>query len=235
MANDNTNMMRKNCLDGSAQVIRNVVTVKQISHILCHVTLVSVISDFSSDVCVNLLHNRKLTKWCTKQTSNKQEQRNSWRRLRGRCVKCCYWLLSHHQIPSRIFFGTDSACGSQIDVLQAEVTALKTLVLTSTPSSPNRQLHPQLQPSGSRGTHKHIRNKSASGTFPPSPVKPEPASVSVSAKEDRDVSWNLRTSLSSACLLSLQHRICAVDSLLSLTPVSRTNVCLTSVLPLCCS
>ncbi|XP_077452849.1 guanine nucleotide exchange factor for Rab-3A isoform X4 [Stigmatopora argus] len=33
----------------------------------------------------------------------------------------------------------------KIDVLQAEVTALKSLVLTSTPSSPNRQLHPQLQ------------------------------------------------------------------------------------------
>ncbi|KAK5902131.1 hypothetical protein CesoFtcFv8_007419 [Champsocephalus esox] len=39
----------------------------------------------------------------------------------------------------------------KIDVLQAEVTALKTLVLTSTPSSPNRQLHPQLQASGARG------------------------------------------------------------------------------------
>uniref|UniRef100_A0A4W6E0S0 RAB3A interacting protein like 1 n=1 Tax=Lates calcarifer TaxID=8187 RepID=A0A4W6E0S0_LATCA len=55
----------------------------------------------------------------------------------------------------------------KIDVLQAEVTALKTLVLTSTPSSPNRQLHPQLQPSGTRGAYKHvgghIRNKSASG------------------------------------------------------------------------
>ncbi|KAF2979367.1 hypothetical protein EK904_012534 [Melospiza melodia maxima] len=33
----------------------------------------------------------------------------------------------------------------KIDMLQAEVTALKTLVITSTPSSPNRELHPQLQ------------------------------------------------------------------------------------------
>uniref|UniRef100_A0A3B3XZM6 GDP/GTP exchange factor Sec2 N-terminal domain-containing protein n=1 Tax=Poecilia mexicana TaxID=48701 RepID=A0A3B3XZM6_9TELE len=52
----------------------------------------------------------------------------------------------------------------KIDVLQAEVTALKTLVLTSTPSSPNRQLHPQLQSSGSRGSHRrgagHIRTSS---------------------------------------------------------------------------
>ncbi|XP_062246572.1 guanine nucleotide exchange factor for Rab-3A isoform X1 [Platichthys flesus] len=75
----------------------------------------------------------------------------------------------------------------KIDVLQAEVTALKTLVLTSTPSSPNRQLHPQLQPSGARGAYKHVgghvRNKSASGIFPSSPGKHEPSSV---AKEDRE-------------------------------------------------
>ncbi|KAB0389806.1 hypothetical protein E2I00_000542, partial [Balaenoptera physalus] len=32
----------------------------------------------------------------------------------------------------------------KIDMLQAEVTALKTLVITSTPASPNRELHPQL-------------------------------------------------------------------------------------------
>ncbi|CAJ1056545.1 guanine nucleotide exchange factor for Rab-3A isoform X3 [Xyrichtys novacula] len=75
----------------------------------------------------------------------------------------------------------------KIDVLQAEVTALKTLVLTSTPSSPNRQLHPQLQSPGTRGAHKHagghVRNKSASSTFPSSPGKPEPSST----KEDREM------------------------------------------------
>ncbi|XP_074488786.1 guanine nucleotide exchange factor for Rab-3A isoform X4 [Sebastes fasciatus] len=81
----------------------------------------------------------------------------------------------------------------KIDVLQAEVTALKTLVLTSTPSSPNRQLHPQLQPSGPRGAYKHVgghvRNKSASGGFPSSPGKSEPSSVSIqpTAKEDREM------------------------------------------------
>nr|XP_019935088.1 PREDICTED: guanine nucleotide exchange factor for Rab-3A-like isoform X1 [Paralichthys olivaceus] len=80
----------------------------------------------------------------------------------------------------------------KIDVLQAEVTALKTLVLTSTPSSPNRQLHPQLQPSGTRGAYKHVgghvRNKSASSTFPSSSGKPEPSSVSIQpvAKEDQE-------------------------------------------------
>lgn len=81
----------------------------------------------------------------------------------------------------------------QIDVLQAEVTALKTLVLTSTPSSPNRQLHPQLQSPGTRGAYKHvgghIRNKSASGALPSLPGKPEPSSVSIQppVKEDREV------------------------------------------------
>lgn len=35
---------------------------------------------------------------------------------------------------------------SQIDVLQAELKALKQLVLTSTPSSPNKHLHPQIDP-----------------------------------------------------------------------------------------
>lgn len=79
----------------------------------------------------------------------------------------------------------------KIDVLQAEVTALKTLVLTSTPSSPNRQLHPQLQSPGTRGAYKlgHSRNKSASSTFPSSLGKPEPPSAPVqpAAKEEREM------------------------------------------------
>ncbi|KAM3609476.1 uncharacterized protein V6R79_015449 [Siganus canaliculatus] len=77
----------------------------------------------------------------------------------------------------------------KIDVLQAEVTALKALVLTSTPSSPNRQLHPQLQSSGTRGAYKYIRNKSTSNTFPSSPGKPEPSSVSIQpvGQEDREM------------------------------------------------
>ena len=35
----------------------------------------------------------------------------------------------------------------KIDGLETEVTALKALVLTSTPSQPNRHLHPQLKAS----------------------------------------------------------------------------------------
>ncbi|XP_029653190.1 guanine nucleotide exchange factor for Rab-3A-like [Octopus sinensis] len=43
------------------------------------------------------------------------------------------------QVPVTCSFGF-----SKIEVLQAEVTALKTLVLTSTPSTPNKHLHPQI-------------------------------------------------------------------------------------------
>ncbi|KAK6472900.1 guanine nucleotide exchange factor for Rab-3A-like isoform X1 [Huso huso] len=51
----------------------------------------------------------------------------------------------------------------KIDVLLAEVCALKTLVLTSTPSSPNREMHPQLlSPPKSVFKKGHTRNKSAS-------------------------------------------------------------------------
>ncbi|KAK7892109.1 hypothetical protein WMY93_024072 [Mugilogobius chulae] len=76
----------------------------------------------------------------------------------------------------------------KIDVLQAEVTALKALVLTSTPASPNRQLHPQLQSSGTRGANKHIghsRNKSTSGALPQTDAPS--ASVQPATKEERDV------------------------------------------------
>lgn len=38
----------------------------------------------------------------------------------------------------------------QIEVLTAEVAALKTLVLTSTPSRPNPHLHPQIDLRGNR-------------------------------------------------------------------------------------
>ncbi|KAF0871754.1 R3GEF factor, partial [Crocuta crocuta] len=53
----------------------------------------------------------------------------------------------------------------KIDMLQAEVTALKTLVLTSTPASPNRELHPQLLSPTKAGPRKgHLRHKSTSST-----------------------------------------------------------------------
>ncbi|CAG9761890.1 unnamed protein product [Ceutorhynchus assimilis] len=50
----------------------------------------------------------------------------------------------------------------KVDVLTAEVAALKTLVLTSTPSSPNPHLHPQLSKdsAGETGTKKHRRSPS---------------------------------------------------------------------------
>ncbi|KAJ3596539.1 hypothetical protein NHX12_002944 [Muraenolepis orangiensis] len=84
----------------------------------------------------------------------------------------------------------------KIDVLQAEVTALKTLVLTSTPSTPNRQLHPQLL-SPKATSHKagrgHTRNKSASGILQPTPEKPDGPSVSgpPAAEEQREADSTL--------------------------------------------
>ncbi|XP_061677573.1 guanine nucleotide exchange factor for Rab-3A [Syngnathoides biaculeatus] len=74
----------------------------------------------------------------------------------------------------------------KIDVLQAEVTALKSLVLTSTPSSPNRQLHPQLQPPVTRQIGGHNRNKSMSGVLP-SPLGTNALPVQPVAKEDREM------------------------------------------------
>nr|XP_009665698.1 PREDICTED: guanine nucleotide exchange factor for Rab-3A isoform X2 [Struthio camelus australis] len=68
----------------------------------------------------------------------------------------------------------------KIDMLQAEVTALKTLVITSTPSSPNRELHPQLQsPSKAVFRKGHGRNKSTSSAVVSAAsqiVTPEPVS-----------------------------------------------------------
>uniref|UniRef100_A0A8C6URP5 RAB3A interacting protein (rabin3)-like 1 n=1 Tax=Neogobius melanostomus TaxID=47308 RepID=A0A8C6URP5_9GOBI len=80
----------------------------------------------------------------------------------------------------------------KIDVLQAEVTALKALVLTSTPASPNRQLHPQLQSPCTRGAHKHMghsRNKSTSSVLPQTNGKTDAQPVSVQSviKEDKEM------------------------------------------------
>ncbi|XP_034032229.1 guanine nucleotide exchange factor for Rab-3A isoform X2 [Thalassophryne amazonica] len=100
----------------------------------------------------------------------------------------------------------------KIDVLQAEVTALKTLVLTSTPSSPNRQLHPQLQSSGTRGSYKqfggHIHNKNTSGSLPPSPGTLDASSILLQpvTQEDREMDLVLYTEfLTWKEKLSLDH------------------------------
>ncbi|XP_028814393.1 guanine nucleotide exchange factor for Rab-3A isoform X2 [Denticeps clupeoides] len=79
----------------------------------------------------------------------------------------------------------------KIDVLQAEVTALKTLVLTSTPSSPNRQLHPQLLSPGSRGAAMrhggHTRSRCTSSTLTLSSGPSDPSLQSpAEGKEDRE-------------------------------------------------
>ncbi|XP_030762139.1 guanine nucleotide exchange factor for Rab-3A-like [Sitophilus oryzae] len=66
----------------------------------------------------------------------------------------------------------------KVDVLTAEVTALKTLVLTSTPSSPNPHLHPQISKDEAGVPKKHRRSPShynlkygRENSPPDSPVK----------------------------------------------------------------
>ena len=50
----------------------------------------------------------------------------------------------------------------QIEVLNAEVQALKELVLTSTPSEPNRHLHPQIDRKAKEGRYLYIHMSIAS-------------------------------------------------------------------------
>lgn len=54
----------------------------------------------------------------------------------------------------------------KVDLLSAEVSALKTLVLTSTPSAPNKHLHPQINPQHqpSSSSHKHHRRCSSTSS-----------------------------------------------------------------------
>ncbi|KAJ8795788.1 hypothetical protein J1605_002550 [Eschrichtius robustus] len=78
----------------------------------------------------------------------------------------------------------------KIDMLQAEVTALKTLVITSTPASPNRELHPQLLSPTKAGPRKgHLRHKSTSSALCPAvcPVVGHALTPDKEGKEDVDV------------------------------------------------
>ncbi|XP_040350823.1 guanine nucleotide exchange factor for Rab-3A isoform X2 [Herpailurus yagouaroundi] len=79
----------------------------------------------------------------------------------------------------------------KIDMLQAEVTALKTLVLTSTPASPNRELHPQLLSPTKAGPRKgHLRHKSTSSTLCPA-VCPAAGHTLTPDKEGKEVDTTL--------------------------------------------
>nr|XP_025735059.1 guanine nucleotide exchange factor for Rab-3A isoform X2 [Callorhinus ursinus] len=79
----------------------------------------------------------------------------------------------------------------KIDMLQAEVSALKTLVLTSTPASPNRELHPQLLSPTKAGPRKgHLRHKSTSSTLCPA-VCPAAGHTLTPDKEGKEVDTTL--------------------------------------------
>ncbi|OXB73645.1 UNVERIFIED_CONTAM: hypothetical protein H355_002098, partial [Colinus virginianus] len=95
----------------------------------------------------------------------------------------------------------------EIDMLQAEVTALKTLVITSTPSSPNWELHPQLQsPSKAVFRKGHGRNKSTSSAIVTAASQNvTPAPVSRECKEVDSIlfaefqSWKESPTLDKSC------------------------------------
>ncbi|XP_064432393.1 guanine nucleotide exchange factor for Rab-3A isoform X2 [Mirounga angustirostris] len=79
----------------------------------------------------------------------------------------------------------------KIDMLQAEVSALKTLVLTSTPASPNRELHPQLLSPTKAGPRKgHLRHKSTGSTLCPA-VCPAAGHTLTLDKEGKEVDTTL--------------------------------------------
>lgn len=83
--------------------------------------------------------------------------------------------------------GGQPSPSGQIDMLQAEVTALKTLVITSTPASPNRELHPQLLSPTKAGPRKgHLRHKSTSSTLCPA-VCPAAGHILTPDKEGKEV------------------------------------------------
>ncbi|KAM6160190.1 guanine nucleotide exchange factor for Rab-3A isoform 2-T2 [Erethizon dorsatum] len=104
----------------------------------------------------------------------------------------------------------------KIDMLQAEVTALKTLVITSTPASPNRELHPQLLSPTKAGPRKgHARHKSTSGALCPA-MCPATGQGLAQDKEGREVdttlfaefqAWRAAPTLDKACpFLDRVHR-----------------------------
>ncbi|XP_066107800.1 guanine nucleotide exchange factor for Rab-3A isoform X8 [Saccopteryx bilineata] len=79
----------------------------------------------------------------------------------------------------------------KIDMLQAEVTALKTLVITSTPASPNRELHPQLlSPTKAAPRKGHLRHKSTSSALCPV-VCPAASHILTPDKEGKEVDTTL--------------------------------------------
>ncbi|XP_003465993.1 guanine nucleotide exchange factor for Rab-3A isoform X6 [Cavia porcellus] len=96
----------------------------------------------------------------------------------------------------------------KIDMLQAEVTALKTLVITSTPASPNRELHPQLLSPTKAGPRKmHARHKSTSSAPCPA-LCPAAGQGLAQDKEGREVdmtlfaefqAWRAAPTLDKAC------------------------------------
>ncbi|XP_025843196.1 guanine nucleotide exchange factor for Rab-3A isoform X4 [Vulpes vulpes] len=123
----------------------------------------------------------------------------------------------------------------KIDMLQAEVTALKTLVLTSTPASPNRELHPQLLSPTKAGPRKgHLRHKSTSSALCPAmcptaghPLTPDKEGKELSALVRAAVEDNTLTIEPVASQTLPAVKVAAVEC-------SSTNTCALSGLARAC-
>lgn len=103
---------------------------------------------------------------------------------------------------------------AQVDGLETEVSALKTLVITSTPSMPNRHLHPHLRRGrgGSAGGRGGGGGGSESESGPPSPAREGHSSLgSLQGEEEKEetcvdpvlraeyVTWKRSPSMEPSC------------------------------------
>ena len=76
---------------------------------------------------------------------------------------------------------------SQVDGLETEVSALKTLVITSTPSMPNKHLHPHLRRGRGGSAGGRGGGGSDCGSGPPSPAREGHNSLgSLQGEEDKE-------------------------------------------------
>lgn len=106
----------------------------------------------------------------------------------------------------------------KIDVLQAEVKALKELVLTSTPSTPNKHLYPHLNNSNS--THKsHSRQSS---------LNQQTLNTVIQANNSNTTNPSA-TSTPSSCTSNTQNSINSLTKSDSKLPVSHSTNCLQAV------
>ncbi|KAG8505682.1 Guanine nucleotide exchange factor for Rab-3A, partial [Galemys pyrenaicus] len=124
-----------------------------------------------------------------KQAASEKQLKEARGKVRPLCPPA---LRAPPLLPSPVAWGPSTGGqGGQIDMLQAEVTALKTLVITSTPASPNREMHPQLlSPTKAAPLKGHSRHKSTSSAPCPA-VCPAAGHLLAPDKEGKEVDTTL--------------------------------------------